>query len=312
MRDCNRTKTLASMVIAVAIFMMFAPTVEAVTWKYYQNRLYRFYYYNTHGRNIAYKMSRSSAVGILPYTAAYRPLGKTGLNSSFWNKYGRIRVFLRPSSGYNRGYSYLGKYIKIGSTFGITNQYIVANGPTYSNWRSLTTYGALLAHESSHLFYTNYTQIWRKSWAWDASHINYRRSSLVTEALAYYTANCWYKYGPRYSYSTIKNQLGGYKQAWLYTADRYIQERETSKDWWQFHAIGYFVTRRNFSDHSTSFIRSARLMALIRYYVTKGSPSVSVFHDAFQTAWCRIYTDYTTYRDSQYLYYYYGRMFKIF
>ncbi|MFC1833756.1 hypothetical protein ACFL2Q_03355 [Thermodesulfobacteriota bacterium] len=310
MRDCNRTKTLAAMVIAVAIFLTFASTVEAVTWKYYQNRLYRFYYYNTHGRNIAWKMYRSNAVGILPYSTACRPLGKTGLDSSFWRKYGRIRVFIRPSSAYNRDYGYSGMYVRSGNTIRIANQYIVMNGPTYSNWRSLTSYGALLAHETSHLFYTNYTRVWRKSWAWNRSSNGYKRSSLVTEALAYYTGSCLYKFGPRYSYSTIKNKLGRYRKGWAHTSSRYLQGGFTSKDWWQFHAIGYFLTRRNFSDHSTSFIRSSQLMAYIRYYVSAGSSTV--FHNAFYTAWCRIYTDWDTPRDSRYLYYYYGRMFKIF
>ncbi len=121
-------------------------------------------------------------------------------------------------------------------------------------------YGNALAHETTHFMFESYTRMWqrRDSWTWTTSD-DYRDHGL-SEALAWYNGDSYYKFGPTWSSSKIKSELGGYMQLIEKSAYYYMFGYGSSDDIANFIAFGYFLHNK----FGLSAIN--KLCSQLRYY----------------------------------------------
>lgn len=242
----------------------------------YTNTYYKFWYKDTYGKAISYRLSRYSTYGTKPFLAAGRVLG------TYTKPSGRIDVYVDPTSS---GSGYGGHFwFKSGSTSGLRGQYIYMKASRSTSGSSLLTYGGILAHESSHLIYMNYTRGYTLSWFWNSSYNGFKRDRALTESIAYYTGSCYY---PRYvgsssyySYAKIKGQIKGYAQLVETSAYRYTHSGFTTKDWWNFHAFGYWLSATG---------KLQNVVTYLRYYISKKNNYA--FQNAYQSAYGLRWTD---------------------
>jgi hypothetical protein len=177
-------------------------------------------YYNLH-----YASWESMANAMQPYvdaafTAARDVLGYDNAG------YAKIDVYFTSDAKNNAdGYYYTGQnvlYLNL-ARFSATSA---------DDAKSLDS---ILSHETSHLLFNH------KTGGYDSA------SSWYDEALAYYVGNVAYPYGPQYSKSEIGASLSYYshkgatKSGWFETGLRYSEGNDTSLDWWQLNAIGYYL-----------------------------------------------------------------------
>ncbi|MFC1836983.1 hypothetical protein ACFL2Q_20055 [Thermodesulfobacteriota bacterium] len=224
-----------------------ADSCEAARWRFLNSALYKFYYNTTMGKRIAITMRKHHRFSVEPYVAARKVLGGNAPSAGFWRANGRIKVFIYPNSTYNNTsgpgqYSY--QYSKDWKgNINLTGQRIDLHGGRVVNEATLRGYGQVLAHETSHFIFTNVAKLYKNEAYWDNSDF-YIWDSYVTESLAYYTGAVYYKYGTQYSESTIRAAILGVKISWQESGRRYLYGGWTNEDWWQFHALGWFLTNQ--------------------------------------------------------------------
>lgn len=159
------------------------------------------------------------------------------------------------------------------------------------------TMGGILAHETSHcLFYA-----WAKASNWN-SFLTYHKSFL-TEALAYFTSGCVYKYGPKYSDATIKTELwnaqtttkiygmtwwqAGFKYSDWFKAGTKVTAAQYNQAWWQLHAIGSYLNNGLRSGNSA---KVTNLMDLLRgFNGVLASPNALLAETGFEIAFLGAY-----------------------
>ncbi|MFC1835726.1 hypothetical protein ACFL2Q_13485 [Thermodesulfobacteriota bacterium] len=292
-----RVSYWAALVLAAAMgAIIFAECAEAARWQVVHSAYFKFFYCNTAGRRIALTMANRGRLAIEPYRAAKQVLGTSGLNATFWRRYGKIRVLIVPQTQYDRG-GYRGSYSWSGTTGGLYNETIKIWAGTRVNERTVRNYATCLAHETSHLMFMNSTKLYQNDWFWNSSSSGFYWVNYLTEALAYYTGGCYYRFGPRYSKSTIRSRIRGYNVPWATTGYRYVRGGFTSQDWWQFHAIGWFLTH-----HSGGLKRVHNFIRDLRTY----RKSSYVFDYAYSRSYGKIAYHWSNDRyDSRYLYYRY-------
>lgn len=98
--------------------------------------------------------------------------------------------------------------------------------------------GKTASHETNHLIFDHAANMYRRYGT---------GSSWLLEALAYYTGDTVYRYGPRYSYSYNASRLRGYsangaiKTSWYGSGVRYMTGGWSGLDYTQLTTIGYFL-----------------------------------------------------------------------
>lgn len=161
-------------------------------------------------------------------------------------------------------------------------KYIYLRGSQWIDYAQMyKVYGSMLAHELSHMLYTNYTRVYTTSWFGNTSTYGFSRNAALTEALAYFTGSVYY---PPTQYkmtaSTIYNNVKGYVDLVEKAAYRYYTSGFTSKDWYLFHAWGYFL-------YNTGKV--GELIWRVRYYVSTGN--ANVFKSAYEATYKKIWSD---------------------
>jgi len=263
--------------------------------KYYQNSYFKFWYKSTdsYGRNIAHQLSISSEWGYNPFDAARKVLGQDKYKLS-----GLFDVLIDPNSSYNSG-GYSGHFwYTTGSTAGLKGQYIYMSAGRTITEKNMYTWGSVFAHELSHMIYMNYTKGYTRTWWWDSSSNGYRRDRALTESLAYYTGSCYYLKDTSYKLTdaTIKKNVKGYVELVEYAAYRYIDTGFTSKDWYLFHAFGYYLA-------NTGKVKT--LINSLQSYISKGSSYafLGAYQNTFKKSWADWIPASTQKSNSSYLYY---------
>jgi len=115
-----------------------------------------------------------------------------------------------------------------------------------SSFGSLAGYGTILAGGTSFLIYTNYTREYTLSWFWNTSQRGYQLYRGLMRSIANYTCLNYY---PRsaglpkayYSYAVVKARIKGYAQHIGRSAVTCSIGQQTSKDWWNLTAFGYWL-----------------------------------------------------------------------
>jgi hypothetical protein len=199
---------------------------------------------------------------------------------------------------YNKKDGY-GGYIYGGQQTIYLNRYYFS---TYAKW------GATVAHETAHILFYNYTN----AHYWGSSLLHYR--TFLTEALSWYTGDVVYRYGSRYSESTVKANLKyytnqtGYYMSW-YGAGYYYRNGSGAslvQSIWMMDAIGYFLTG-GLTSSSSSKVRSL-LTSLRNQASSLQGGSASAFESAFKTAYGYYansawqYTGTSDFKNTSYLY----------
>jgi hypothetical protein len=291
-------------VIGIAmVTAFFVPMADAfpskyAAWnKYYNNTVFKFWYKSTdtYGQNIASKLAKSYEWGYRPFSAAGQVLG---VNPSATKPSGYFDVLIDPKSSYNSG-GYSGHFwFTTGNTSGLKGQYIyMSSGQSSTSTKNMYNYACMLSHELSHMLYMNYTKGYTMSWFWNASYNGFKRDRALTESLAYYTGSVYY---PPTAYkmtaATIKSQVKGYVALVEDAAYRYTHTGFTSKDWYLFHAFGYYLA-------STGKVGT--LINKLRYYIA--AKSNYAFQYAYQNTFSKNWADWiaasTQKSNSSYLYY---------
>lgn len=305
---------ICAVTLALLVVTQVAPFSEAYTypgnqylaWNRYYQSAYGFrYWYNSanpYGATIARQLATSYEYGYRTYLAAGQVLGRYYKKSIF-------DVLVDPVKGYT-GYSGYYKYYY--STRGITNELIYMRSGEKIDTRSMYNWGIALSHEFSHMIFANATKCYANSSIYNKSDQDYRRSAL-TEALAYYTGSVYYPpTAYKMSVTTIKNNVKGYVFLPEDAARRYPNNGFTTKDWYLFHAFGYYLA-------ATKGI-SLVLNRLTQYNTGTTDQKYNSFKYAYQNTYVTSGTNHVLWADrypytaayqktnSRYLYYYVYRM----
>ncbi len=174
-----------------------------------------------------YSSYLSTARAITPYLdpAYYDAAGVLGRGTSYY-----ISLWMQYDSG--NGAS--GWYRP-----GINSYSIYLN---FAHIGSASSAGRTTSHETNHLLFDHAANLYRRYGA---------GSSWLLEALAYYTGNSAYRYGPHYSYSYNSARLRSYsangakKASWYDSGVRYMRGGWTGLDYVQLNTIGYFLAHSN-------------------------------------------------------------------
>jgi hypothetical protein len=157
--------------------------------------------------------------------------------------------------------------------------------------------GGILSHETSHCLF----QAWAKAGNWN-SFLTYHRSFL-TEALAYFTSDCVYKYGPMYSDASIKTLLlnaqtttkiyamtwwqTGYKYSDWFNAGTKVTDNQFNQAWWQLHAIGSYLNNGIRSGCSPKVTNLMDNLMILNYNLA--SPNAAFAEQTFEMAFALAY-----------------------
>lgn len=286
----------------LAVSFVIPPSAAAYVWtgNQYYNIVYQNstqYQYVTRVRNYLNEA----------FLSAYRVLGKQG-----WAKKITINFYQKAAAANGTI-----EYGNAPSGQNLINLNITALGSD-----SGAKIGSIIAHETSHILYCNYT----RETSWIRSQAAYLYSYMLTESLARFTGDVAYAYGNRYSAAKIKSNLKywvnqtGKVFSWYQTAANYVALSKLSKPMvqqtlWQFQAIGHFLTG-GFTQYGNPYLLKT-LYALKVYgsypgsYLasSNGNTAAVYFENSFKYgygmaangAW-----QYGTYKNTNYLY---GRFF---
>jgi hypothetical protein len=285
---------VAALAVVAVIGLAGAVTADAA---YYQAGIYRFIYSTYNDTN--YKLAKSIAF----YTGEAR-------RAALVSVAGRAGY-----SGYIDVEFYYQKSNTLGYTYGGTKLYL----NRYWNYTG-AKWGSVLAHETSHIYFFQYTGA--RTWtAYSGSARMLYYSDFITESLAFYAGDVIYRYGDKYSISTVKAQLKYQYNKNRYTVSfygtgYYYRNGGTyfNQAWWQLHAQGYYFANGAITSY---YSRLSNLMYYFRYYSqwsgyylrsSNFSTAQSYFEYAFYQAYGKranagwIYTGTSGYKNTSYLY----------
>jgi hypothetical protein len=135
--------------------------------------------------------------------------------------------------------------------------------------QSVQLWGGIIAHETSHIFFYQYT----KAYLW--SQLKFYKN-FVGESLAYYAGEMVYKYGPKYSFSVVKahaeyyrlrNGRGGGAPTFWETGNIYVMGTSNVNVYnqvvWQLAGQGYYFATDSLNESSNGL---SKLLYNFRYY----------------------------------------------
>jgi len=225
-----RTVLKASgMVVLLAVVILTAAPVAHST--KYCTTYYDINYYSS----TQYKWAK----GLAPYLSRAFWAAKTTIG--YDARIGKINIYFSYSNPSALGWMYSG----------FQRIYLSrANFTSYYDW------GSVLAHETAHVLFYNYT----KAHLWNGSLLYYR--TFLTESLSWYAGDYVYKYN-RYSRSSAYNQIRANLQYYYYA-----QEEDTRKhlSWYD---SGYYY-RNGTGDNTNLWYQNIWQLKAIGWYLTGG------------------------------------------
>lgn len=190
-------------------------------------------YKSTTYYNIYYDQWGSIADALTSYldAAFTTPANLLGYNNP---GYGKINVYLYsdPKSS-TEGYMYHGE-----------NNLYLNVGTADTSDSAVRAYASTVSHETTHILFDHETNIYS---AYASNTYGYSYMTYLTEALAYYVGDSLYPSGDQWGQSTIGAALsyyshsGAVKRSWWQTGYDYKNDNVDALDWYQLHAIGYFL-----------------------------------------------------------------------
>ena len=271
-------KKTAALVLCVMLVVSSVGSAVASSSSYMSTTYYKIYYgsYSSVATALANSVYLNAA-----YTAASGVIGYSTSNKI------NIYFYSSPSSS-TLGYTYAGQ----------ETIYINLYKGSSTSSSVLAAYGSTIAHETGHVLFFDYTKL-QNSYTYNVTWL--------TEALSYYIGDVAYAYGSKYSKSTISSYLNYYsssgktKQSWYTTGKNYYNGSVGGMEWYQLHAIGYFL--ENYGSGSTS-------VKNLLTYLHNGTDFETAFSKAYglstgDTSTTTSSSTNTLY--SKYYYYWYGK-----
>jgi len=289
-----------SVLLSVAVILMMVPVAHSAT--------YSTAYYNINYNN---STQHKWARGLAPYLSRAFWAAKTTIG--YDARLGKMNIYF-SSARYGLGWMYAGY------------QNIYLSTPYFTSYNM---WGSVVAHESTHVLYYNYT----KAHLWN-QYIRYY-DAFLTESLAWYAGNYVYNYN-RYTrssaYSEIRANLKYYAQrtgavmSWYHSGYYYVNGSSDSylgQAIWQLSAIGWYLTNGQLtssnSNLKSTLYRMRQFSSYAGYYLRSANYSTAqaYFEYAFRLGYGRyanagwIYTGSTNgaYKSTTYLYGTFGNYF---
>jgi len=292
---------LAAVLIAVAVIT--APPIAQGS--YYSTTYYNIYYYDS--------TQQAWAKNIVAYLS--RAFGAAKTTMGYDARKGKINIYFYKLKDGNDSYMYRGK-----QDIHLNLYYIGLNHFTSEK------VGSLVAHETAHILFFNYTGADK----WNSSYqISWYRTFL-TEALSWYAGYYVYNSGKytsssayseiraklKYYYGITKTTISWWNSGYIYEAGTNIGSLK-SQNQWQLRAIGWYLTGGKLTSSSSNVQRLLYQMKAYSsssgYYLRSSSwaTAQNYFESCFKYAYGRyanagwIYcasTWHGEYKNTKYLY----------
>ncbi|MFC1836090.1 hypothetical protein ACFL2Q_15455 [Thermodesulfobacteriota bacterium] len=306
--------------VAVFATLMVSQAAEAA-WRTRIIKNYQFHYRDYYGQKWVNWLATYQAISHYAYAEPRVLIGGTGLAPGH-----KIKVYIFPEPGRNGADEYGGIYKSIGlpedspfsnSSFTkyrlVNDRIFIRCGTNEQSMRNLYKFGAVLAHETTHCFFTRVTRFYVNRWFWapeyDTEKKSKERESYHSEALAWYSGMYNYRfyrnyYGPnqrKYTFQDIRSHTRSQQISWMDIGRNY----PGYPSHWQLTSIGYYFGRFN---HQASHWRVRLMVKTLRANYRTFVNSV-VFRKAHNAAFGEDTNDEYTYTYSWDLYNDYYIMF---